>query len=471
MTSGSYGVMRAVNELKSIFSCQWANGMLPQIRFMPGQSGYHPNAEDWGVTRAVSGPTALPTSGITQSPIVGLCLYEVFRRIGKEAQARYLNSFLAMAQGVERYDSWLLRERDPRHENLLTCLHPWETGTDNSPAFDTLIDATREYLAQAGLQVDTFGRADTQHVQREHRPTDRDYIAYFGLVAMFKKHQYRQEEIIGETPFLLQDVLFNTLFVASLQSIAELQDLLAGMADANASELHDMAAHNRERADAVTGAIRRKMWDEASGLFYSYDAKGGRQLTTSTVSSLMPLMAGVATQEQAARLISHLSDPAEFWTNTPIPSTAANSPAFNPLRYWSGPSWPVMNWLVYYGLRERGSPLAEELRLRTLRMIAEGVDEAEAREAAIAVMERHSYGESFTTPSNRQYAHAWLWDSAIVALSWPLVQEKPALRVVREKPGFWEYYHPHTGEPLGASPMTWTASLYLEMQQLTLAYS
>jgi hypothetical protein len=451
--------------MRAIFSCQWQNGMLPHIRFVPGQSGYRPDALDWGVPAPVSGQTTLPTSGITQPPIVGLCLYELFRKLDTEVQALHYDTFVAMSEGVEQYHNWLFRERDPWRENLVLCLHPWETGTDNSPAFEPLIDATSAYTRAKGLPVDTSGRADTRHVQEAQRPTDRDYYAYFGLVALYKAHSYNQAAIIAEAPFLLQDVLFNTLLVASLQALAKLQDGLADISNdsAQADQLRARVLRNTERARAVANAICRKMWDEADGLFYSYDVRGKRLLRTPTVSSLMPLMGDVATEEQAARLINHVSDPAQFWTATPLPSTAANSPAFDPQRYWSGPSWPVTNWLIYLGLRERGSPLAEELRLHTLRMIAEGMADATAREAAMNMMERHSYGEEFTTPSNRQYAHAWLWDSAIVAMSWPLVAEKPNLVSKTDKPGFWEYYQPHTGEPLGASPMTWTASLYLEL--------
>jgi hypothetical protein len=89
---------------------------------------------------------------------------------------------------------------------------------------------------------------------------------------------------------------------------------------------------------------------------------------------------------------------------------------------------------------------------------------AEGRSAAEAVLIGHSFGEAYTTPSARQYAHAWLWDSAIVAASWPLVAAPPDPPATPSAaPGFWEYYHPTTGAPLGARPMTWTASLLLEL--------
>jgi hypothetical protein len=461
-----YGARRAIDELTAIASCQWANGMLPQIRFMRDQHGYRPDADDWGVTPAISGPTALRTSGITQPPVMGLCLAEVARKAGAAVLTARAAEFVRLADAFTRYHEWLLRERDPWGESLVLCLHPWETGTDNSPAFDPLIDATRAYIEARDLPVESFGRADTVHVKQEHRPTQRDYFAYFGLLTLFKRHAYDQAAIIAESPFLLQDVLFNSVFVASLRDLAALQDDLAALPAlaGDAGRLQEQAARAREQADAVAAAIRAKLWDPQTACFYSYDSHGARLLRTPTVACFMPLMAGIADTGQTSHLMDLLRDPDAFATPVPIPSTAANALVFNSLRYWSGPSWPVTNWLVLRGLRERGLPEAGSLRARTLRMIAEGARPEQARRAAIDVLERHSFGEAFTTPSRQQYAHAWLWDSAIVAASWPLVGDKPAPAEPQPgAPGFWEYYEPATGEPLGAAPMTWTASLYLEL--------
>lgn len=102
-----------------------------------------------------------------------------------------------------------------------------------------------------------------------------------------------------------------------------------------------------------------------------------------------------------------------------------------------------------------------------MQIIAEGAHLDNAAKLAIDVMEANSAGrdgEEYTTPSTTQYRHAWLWDSAIAAISWPYVDEKPApVELNTLKPGFWEYYHPVTGAPLGAKHMTWTASLFLDL--------
>src|SRR5205823_469573 len=105
----------------------------------------------------------------------------------------------------------------------------------------------------------------------------RDYFAYFGLLSLFKTHRYDQRSIIEHSPFLLQDVLFNSLLVVSLQSLARLQESLAGMdvpaAAGERERLPEKAARNRELAETVASAIRGKLWAEEGGLFYSYDSR------------------------------------------------------------------------------------------------------------------------------------------------------------------------------------------------------
>ena len=49
-----------------------------------------------------------------------------------------------------------VHERDPQGENLVCCVHPWETGTDNLPAFDPPLERTREYVARHDLRLEGF---------------------------------------------------------------------------------------------------------------------------------------------------------------------------------------------------------------------------------------------------------------------------------------------------------------------------
>ncbi|MFN8498831.1 MAG: trehalase family glycosidase [Anaerolineae bacterium] len=463
----SYGQRHALNELLAMFDGQWANGLLPHVRYVPDQSGYRPDPGDWGISPAASGLSAMETSGITQPPIMGTCAEMVFRRL-PDPQA-HLDDWLAIADGLERFHHFLLTERDPTGEGLVVCLHPWETGTDNSPAFEPLLGATRAYLAEKAVVIDAFGRADMVHVAVEHRPTAKDYTAYFGLIAIFKQHDYDQRRIAAATPFLLQDVLFNALLVDALYATARLEESLASLLTSQnsgrADALRQRANANTAAARRVADSIRRLLWSEADGIFYARDARRGELIPVATVSSFMPLLADIADARQATRLLAHLQDPAEFWTPFPVPSTAATDPAFDPLRYWTGPSWPVPNWLLHRALRSLAPDLSRRLRDSTLRMIAESDDDpARWWERATQVMAYNSVGGRTTTPSRQQYQHAWLWDSAVAAVGWTYTDEEPGpFDPTGPGPLFWEYYHPYTGAPLGARLMTWTAAVFLDL--------
>jgi glycogen debranching enzyme len=56
-----------------------------------------------------------------------------------------------------------------------------------------------------------------------------------------------------------------------------------------------------------------------------------------------------------------------------VPSTAPDDPRFDALRYWRGPVWAVVNWMIAEGAAGAGQPgLAADLRSGTRDMIANG---------------------------------------------------------------------------------------------------
>ena len=73
------------------------------------------------------------------------------------------------------------------------------------------------------------------------------------------------------------------------------------------------------------------------------------------------MQAGIATPEQAERMMATLTSPAHFCVSAggtrntdscfwPLPSIAASDPAFPALGYWRGYIWGPMMQLVYWGL-------------------------------------------------------------------------------------------------------------------------
>ncbi len=98
------------------------------------------------------------------------------------------------------------------------------------------------------------------------------------------------------------------------------------------------------------------------GFFYDLDRRTGRQISVRTVGGLCALLLDGLDGEAAAPLLNALADPAAFALPFPAPSVAAGEPAFVPGAQhwragpliWRGPTWINTNWLLIRALRRRG---------------------------------------------------------------------------------------------------------------------
>ncbi|MBE5803529.1 MAG: hypothetical protein E7316_03355 [Clostridiales bacterium] len=94
----------------------------------------------------------------------------------------------------------------------------------------------------------------------------------------------------------------------------------------------------RAAAEAVAAALKACLWDEEKGACYDRD-RYGNTMPILTHNNLRCMYWGSFSQAMADRFVrEHLTDPAEFWTELPLPSVAVNDPAFRnaPENNWSG---------------------------------------------------------------------------------------------------------------------------------------
>jgi hypothetical protein len=349
---------RVICELRSLFRGQWLNGMLPHIVFHQPAENYFPGPEVWGTDSVPVRPAGVRTSGITQPPVFAFIVERLsslpFGRTA-EWQAFRREIFPALL-AQHRY---LYRNRDPLGEGLVYIQHNWEAGTDNSPVYDAVlegIDLTR------ARDVSSL-RRDNRTVAAAHRPTDVSYNRYLALVDLFKQCGYRDAEIADRSPFLIQDVLFNCVLARSNQALL----LLARELEADAATVGEI----RFWCERTNAAINGKFWDAGRGFYYPFDLRAGRRITIKTSSGFMPLFAGVCGDAQKRALAHHLSStfaPSADWLL--CPSLAPDEPAFDPVRYWRGPVWVNVNWMLHHGLRRAGlEDLAARVRSDTLRAV------------------------------------------------------------------------------------------------------
>jgi hypothetical protein len=351
---GLYRPQRAIEEIRSMFKGLWANGMLPHIVFHKSDANYFPGPDVWKTERAAGAPATVPTSGITQPPVFAFVVERLaslplgttpeWRDFEREIYPRLL-----------AFHRYLYTQRDPHREGLVYIQHPWESGTDNSPIWDDILRSI-----DLGVTPAVAGRRrDIHNVDPSHRPTNADYQRYLHLVDLFVHYNYDDAAIAAGSPFLVQDVLFNSLLARSNVALIALANRLGE----DSAEIESWNAKAR-------AAFRDKLWDAETGFYYAYDLRNERPIRIRTCSGLMPLFAGLCTTAQAGTLAGHMIK--SFTRNEKwrlCASTAVDHAAFDPRKYWRGPVWLNTNWMLVHGLSRYGHvALAERVKRDSLEL-------------------------------------------------------------------------------------------------------
>lgn len=141
-----------------------------------------------------------------------------------------------------------------------------------------------------------------------------------------------------------------------LNSLAALDcEMLAMMA--HELGLGEAAAAHEARAARLRVAIRERLWDGERKIFANR-LWSGKFVRSLAPTSFFPLLCGAASAEQTAHLLKHLEDPKTFGGRFGLPSVTRDDPAAKDNVYWRGRIWPILNWLVWNGLKRAGEDAA-----------------------------------------------------------------------------------------------------------------
>ncbi|MHA1230282.1 MAG: MGH1-like glycoside hydrolase domain-containing protein, partial [Candidatus Helarchaeota archaeon] len=154
----------------------------------------------------------------------------------------------------------------------------------------------------------------------------------------------------------------------------------------------------KSRSKETLNSIEKKCWNSKHSFYFDLYSRDDKKIEEFTVSGLFPIVVDIE-KSHAKRIIEdHILNKEEFWPNYPIPSVSISSEKFNPndsLLLWRGPTWLNTNWFLAQGLKKFGY-----------------------KNEALSLYEK-------------------------------------TIELV-EKSGFWEYYHPFTGNGEGAKELSWS---------------
>ena len=390
---------RALREMESLFGAQWRNGMVPQIVFNPSVASgeYFPDTERWRCAEvAPDHPSGVQTSGIVQPPVHAIAILRGVLATEPIRQQRRAQAFFGPLFEWHRY---LLSVRDPEGSGLVTIVHPWESGMDNSPRWAAALAAVevdRERLAP-------YERADLRHVDDPSmRPSHDDYDRFLWIVDRLIDRQYRVDIDYETLPFRMKDVFFSAILVAANEALLR----LAAIAGATVEQIEIIESWVERGRRGLAS-----QWNDQLGLCCDRDLVQDRDVNVRTIAGFAPFIAGSLTPQRRAVLLENWRSP-EFVGHPDFrwplpPSTSPVDPAFSPRAYWRGPVWPVMTWLFSWAMRRSGAPEDAD------RLVEAGL--AQVREIGFA-----EYAEPFTGEPLGSLDQSW---TAAAVIDWLAVRE------------------------------------------------
>jgi glycogen debranching enzyme len=341
---GTFDEARAWQEIFSLLKGQWEDGLIPQIVFHAPSDDYFPGLDVWGIVRSP------PTSGITQPPVLATAARHLWEH-GRDRALAEANASLVYPALVRNH-RWWQAARDPERRGLVATLHPWETGMDNSPAWDT---------ALARVPTDTvtpIRRRDTALVDATMRPRGEEYQRFIHLVDVFRDVGWDPARMLAASPFRVADVATNAILLRAERDLLTMAARFGTVA-----EREEIAA----RIDRLHTAVER-LWRDDLGLYASMDLTTHETIPIGTSGGFLPLFAG-----HSPGRVATLAATLARWGGTVarlVPSTDPGFVGFEPKRYWRGPIWAMVTWMIADGFSAAGDvAMAERLRGDTLALI------------------------------------------------------------------------------------------------------
>jgi hypothetical protein len=312
---------RALVELSAVFRKQLGNGFLPHMVY--------------------AGPTISrgPLDGIssfTQPPVYGRSLSAAWSLRQPQEKFALTRSELLRAAGKGLEYLWRYRRLG---NGLLFIVHPWESGADHSPRWD-------DWMVRGGEELPEYDRQAWE-----------SFDDLFVQAASYSAHG---------------DAQWSGLFVVAPAAF----NAIAAYA---AAQLYELTGERKwqRRSIELGDAMDQVLWDEGIGLFADYPVVGGGP--SARIPTLDGALGALATNSarRANGILDQLDDELRFAAPYGMRYLPLDHERYQPDKYWRGPTWPQLNYLLFLACRRWDREL---LAVRLAEMTRRGVHRADFSE-------------------------------------------------------------------------------------------
>ena len=332
----------ALKEIKTLLDGQWKDGMIPHILFHNTNTNYYPNHTAWNCGNKIR------SSGITQPPVLASILKEIIdkNKITK-IQKKEIKKFVIK---IKKSHEWFIKNRDPKKTGLVSILHPWESGYDNSSLWDEPMNKVK---IEKNIQ---YKRADNKVINPEHRPLNIDYDRYVTIKNDLRKKKYDPKKIFKTSLFNVVDIGFNSIFLKSNKDLI----ILLRKFNLDSSTIINYVK--------ITEKNILKYFDKKKQTFFCFDLRNKKKIFIPSITNYLILYADIKNSKINDILIKNLKKH-NLKEKYFFSSIKPNHKSFEEKRYWRGPVWINCNWFIHKGLMNKDEKYSNKIKERTIRLV------------------------------------------------------------------------------------------------------
>ena len=332
----------ALKEIKKLLDGQWKDGMVPHILFHNTDTNYYPNHTAWNCGNKIR------SSGITQPPVLASILKQIIdkNKITKKQKLEIKKIIIKIKKSHE----WFIQYRDPNKTGLVSILHPWESGYDNSSLWD---EPMNKVIIEKNIQ---YKRADNKVINPEHRPLNIDYDRYVTIKNDLRKKKYNPKKIFRTGLFNVIDIGFNSIFLKANKDLI----ILLNKFNLNSSKIKNYLK--------ITERNILKFFDKKKGTFFSFDLRNKKKILVPSITNYLILFADINNRKINNVLIKNLKK-YNLKEKYFFSSIKPNHKSFEEKRYWRGPVWINCNWFMYKGLKNKDDKYSKKIKQSTIKLV------------------------------------------------------------------------------------------------------
>lgn len=253
---------------------------------------------------------------------------------------------------IFQYHKWFVENRDPYKKGIISIFHPWET--------------CREYSPDWNDALDNINLEKTDIIRKtpfQNNNTQIENVRYLMIIEKMHELDWDNKKIYDEGLFNVCDPGVQFIFLRSCKDLYKQAIFL------NRVETYKTI----EKWIDLYSFGSNYLWNTTKDAYSTLNIKTNTLFRGISCGSMLYAYADTGNKEQRDFMYSH-SKRIIYYSNDGFPHCYSKSCDFKIAKYWNGPIWCIMNFMLILGFKQNGQTyLSDKIRINIKKLI-ENID-------------------------------------------------------------------------------------------------